>query len=92
MKVNTQVSRYLLSYKGGIFCTYALTSVALQFSKAPNFRHSFRFSLFQYQPNFDLTKKGLIIGRFKVFLCICIISDTYSTMNIITVYCLFNKR
>ena len=44
--------------------------------------------LFQYQPNFEMTQNGLIIAQFKVFLftCICIISDTCSTMKIVTVY------
>ena len=33
-----------------------------------------------------MTQNGLFIARFRVFFFICIISDTYSTMNIITVY------
>ena len=33
-----------------------------------------------------MSQNGLIIAGFKVFFCICVISDTYSTMNIITVY------
>ena len=33
-----------------------------------------------------MSQSGLIIARCKVFFCICSISDTYSTMNIITVY------
>ena len=44
------------------------------------------FSLFQYQPNFEMTQNGFIIAGLKVFFCIYIISDTYSTMNIIIVY------
>ena len=44
------------------------------------------FSSFQYQPNFEMLQNGLILARFKVFFCICIISDTYSTMKKITVY------
>ena len=43
------------------------------------------WSLFQYQPNFEMSQNGLIIAGFKAFFCICITSDTYSTINI-TVY------
>ena len=34
------------------------------------------FSVFQYQPNFEMSQNGLNLARFKVFFCICIISDT----------------
>ena len=42
--------------------------------------------LFQYQPKFKMTQNKLIIAQFKVFLFICIISDTCSTMKIVTIY------
>ena len=34
---------------------------------------------------FEMSQNGLIIARLKVFFCICIISDTYSAMNIVKV-------